>query len=87
MKTSQDVSFLSDQVFDAIGRCVRERLRGGGKDGRPAYHLQPVSRPDHHSKCVTAPLYSCELLTRDMESTQVRTGYTGLRNNGKAGRI
>jgi hypothetical protein len=86
-KRSEDVCFLSDQVFDAIGRCVRERLRGGGKDGLPACHLQPVSRPVRHSSRVAASLYSWVLLTRDMESTQVSTSYTGLRSNGKVGRI
>jgi len=55
--------------------------------GLPACNLQPVNRPDHHSRCVAAPLYSCELLTRDMDSTQVSTGYTGLRNSGKVRRI
>ena len=78
---------MNDHVFDAIGRCVRESLRGGGKAGRPTCNLQPVNRPDRHSRCVAAPVYSCELLTRDMESTQVSTGYTGLWNNGKVGRI
>lgn len=76
------VTMCSMPLWKSKGRCVREGMRGGGKDGWPATCSQPATVAVLLLHATAAKCWA-----GDMGCTQVSAAYTSNKNNGKVGQI